>query len=222
MKHNTLILHLVYSVTIIIIIVVGVLLFVTWCKDPDVDPGVVKPDSVYLQIGHSRLPVQLTGTTLVMKDVMFQVFNNEATETPFLALLREYDLYRPSDLALFEALEKLKCDHPVVERLRKLCESCTPKQAAVVLSAPAGNRICEGRAASCRSHPFFRRKMKIWNEHRDRSVTVYVGNSFDCPEKHKELVNLIQLSTEDMKRLIGPSPIARTEKGFAEELISAQ
>ena len=258
MKHPMLTLHLGYSGTILLIIlVVGVF-------NPELLKFLSGNIKIVLDFGNKQeTTLNVTNNTIPINNVIQQIFNDEATKRLFLVLLKEErDLYQPTDPEIVKAIGELKYDDKVSEGLRKLStshigpfeeqgtadepdassEKKNPEtkvrirdqpdkkdqsnnieqRTEVSLSVPAGNRIKQGKAASCRDNQFSRQDVKILNEQQKKSVTVFVGNSFDCPEKYKYLKDLIQLSYADMKELIGPSPLHRLEKGFAQRVISAQ
>ena len=223
MKKNKLILHLVY---IIIILMAG---------GAYINLKLEVDGSIKVQIGDVRIKINnVTNNTISMKDMIQQVSQDKPAEGELLALLKEEsDLYQPTDPEIVNAIGELKYADKVSEGLRTLVVSHTgpfeeppppliPHQ-AVNLSVPAGNRISQGKAASCRDNPFSGKDVTIFSKkHRGKSVKVKVSGYFDCPEKYKYLKDLIQLSYDDMKELIDPLPLHRLEEGFAEELISAQ
>ena len=86
-------------------------------------------------------------------------------------------------------------------------------------SVPSGNKISEGKGASCRSNPYFRKKIRIFDQTKTRSADILVEYPFDCPvsssDEESELIDLIQISYTDMKNLIGDSPVPKFEPGYA-------
>ncbi len=141
-----------------------------------------------------------------------------------------HSFYNVEDVHIVDAIEKLGFDHAVSKELREMLiyrrGPFQEKAKGIFISVPAGNRIKKGRAASCKGNEFFRREIRVFNVQRTNSVSVYVSGSFPCPETDSEnpaeISKLVQLSYDDMKLLIGDSPVIGKESAFAEILIDAQ
>ncbi|MGR5221843.1 hypothetical protein ACPV4B_16575 [Vibrio parahaemolyticus] len=133
-----------------------------------------------------------------------------------------HTFYDVEKVQIVNAIETLGFDHPVSLKLRELLRyrkgPFEEHAKEILVSVPSGNRIPSGRAASCKGNEFYRREVKIFNHQRTHSISVYVSGSFPCPNKDpdSEINHLIQLSFNDMKNLIGDSPIRKKETAFAE------
>jgi hypothetical protein len=134
-----------------------------------------------------------------------------------------HTFYNIERLDIISAIEKLGFDHPISNGLRGLLnyrKGPFEEQATQILvSVPKNNLIKTGRAASCKENKFFRRSVRIFNKQLTRSIDVYVSGRFPCKvldDGASALGNLLQLSFEDMKELIGDSSLMGKEIGFAE------
>jgi hypothetical protein len=137
-----------------------------------------------------------------------------------------HTFYDIQDTEIVDAIETLGYDHPVSDQLRELLAfrkgPFEEKAKEVFLSVPAGNNIPIGRAASCANNEFYRKEIIIYNKLKTNSIFVYVSSRFPCPELENgesNLNKLIQLTYDEMKKLIGDSPLSEFEMGFAEVLV---
>ncbi len=134
-----------------------------------------------------------------------------------------HKFYDVEDKSIISAIETLGFDHPVADALRDLVvEAKGPfKEVAKPMrfSVPSGNSIPAGTGASCRSNPYFRKSIRIFDQTKSRSVDIIVERPFDCPissvSEESELIDLIQVSYSDMKKLIGQASVPKFEPGFA-------
>lgn len=134
-----------------------------------------------------------------------------------------HKFYNIEDKSIINAIEQLGYEHPVSEALRELVVHAEGPFREVALpvriSVPAGNKISKGTGASCRSNHFFRKSVRIFDQTKTRSVDIIVDKPFDCPVSSagdkSELIDLIQVSYEDIKELIGNSAVTKFEPGFA-------
>ncbi|WP_155849248.1 hypothetical protein [Alcanivorax sp. 97CO-6] len=134
-----------------------------------------------------------------------------------------HKFYNIEDKSIIDAIEKLGYDHQVSSALRDLMVHAKGpfKEIAKPMrfSVPGGNRIQVGKGASCRSNPYFRRTVKIFDQTKTRMADIIVEQSFDCPvsndTEESELIDLIQISFQDMKKLVGDAAIPKFEPGFA-------
>ena len=142
----------------------------------------------------------------------------------------KHTFYNVEDVQMVDAIEKLGFDHSVSKELRELLiyrKGPFEEQAVEIrISVPAGNRIKEGRAASCKGNDFYRREIRIFNHQRTNSISTFVSGSFPCTKKEtdskNDITKLIQISFSDMKQLIGDSTLSGKELGYAEILIDGQ
>lgn len=140
-----------------------------------------------------------------------------------------HTFYDIQDADIVDAIETLGYEHAVSYQLRELLAyrrgPFEEKAKEVLLSVPEGDNIPSGRAASCTSNEFYRKEIRIYNKLKTNSVSVYVSSRFLCPEIENgddNLGRLIQLPYEEMEKLIGDSPLAELESGFAEIIVEPQ
>jgi len=134
-----------------------------------------------------------------------------------------HKFYDVEDKTIISAIETLGYDHPVSDALRELVvEAKGPfKEVAKPMrfSVPGGNHIPIGTGASCRSNPYFRKSIRIFDNTKSRSVDISVERPFDCPvaseNEVSELIDLIQVSFLDMRKLIGSASLSKFESGYA-------
>lgn len=138
----------------------------------------------------------------------------------------QHTFYDMEDIGIMKAIEELAFDHVVSQSLRNLVARrrgpFETRATEVLLSVPEGNRIPEGVGATCDSNRFHREDITVFNAQRSKSVDISVTNYFPCPEADDPMAKLIQLSYVDMRKLVGLSPIAHTENGYAALRIAAQ
>jgi hypothetical protein len=141
-----------------------------------------------------------------------------------------HTFYDVEDVHIVDAIEKLGFDHAVAKELRELLiykkGPFEEQTIEIIISAPSENRIAAGRAASCNGSKFYKREIRIFNLQRTNSISAYVSESFPCLESDKEekseIGKLIQISSADMKNLMGDSPLGENKPGIAEILIDTQ
>lgn len=103
--------HLIYALTIIVIIVI--FSFLLYRSD--------KPGSFKLQVGDNQLEMALEGDTLSIKKMLNHLFKDDEAKRESRALLKEFgSFYLPSDPGLVEVIEKQDAESEVAKKLRSL------------------------------------------------------------------------------------------------------
>jgi|GEM_PF-7029207 len=174
-------------------------------------------------IGKESVTLNIKGNEVNLKDVFGKIRPNSVEDYELRGTLKYFKFYNISDISIADAIENLKYDDPIANKLREYIQDVresplNSKEIGKKVEVSSPGNITGSHAAVCETSPYIGKSILIMQLDQTNPVKVLADESFPCPwvdGRVSALYNLIQISPDFEKALFPNQPIQTKRPAIA-------